>query len=217
MNRTFRSIHQAATCIICILYMTSFLGCTKIYPMALEQKPEKLDLSTKSLGLFTLKTSNQYKPSYEPDVEFITITSKENKEDVIFQVKKPHKKESKNFLEYLISIDLAPGTYTIGNISGHSNNILTIGAFVFPADADFELPPDSVVYLGHLYMVNRKRNEGEKRSGSIFPLVDQAASGYGGGTFDITIIDRSEEDVPLFEQTYPELEKYIINNSIMTR
>ena len=217
MNKNIRFVTKAVTFIILILCMTSFLGCTKTYQMALDQKPEKLDLTTKSLGLFTLRTSNQYKPSYEPDVQYITITPQPDGKNILFRVKKAHKKESKNFLEYLISIDLEPGTYKIGNISGNSPNILTIGSFMFPVDTNFELPPDSVVYLGHLYMVNRKRKEGEKRSGSVLPLIDQAAYGYGDGTFDITITDRSEEDIPLFEQTYPHVKHYIITKGLMTR
>lgn len=119
-------------------------------------------------------------------------------------------------MEYLVSVDLAPGTYTIGNVSGLSTGILTYGSFCYPVGATFEMPPDSVIYLGHVNMVNRKLQNGEKRSGSIFPLIDQAASGYSGGSFDITATDRSGTDIPLFEEKYPQLGDYIITPNVMS-
>ncbi|MDD4224664.1 MAG: hypothetical protein PHD87_08810 [Candidatus Cloacimonetes bacterium] len=40
-------------------------------------------------------------------------------------------------------------------------------------------------------------DSGEVRAGSIFPLIDQTASGFGKGTFDISIAS-SQEDLKLF-------------------
>ena len=217
MNRTFRYVHSAIACVICILGITAFCGCTSMSPMTLESQSGALQLTSKSVGLFTLRTSNQYKPSYQPDVKSIEVTPQATGKAVKFKVAKPHSQEKERFLEYLISVDLPPDTYTLGDVAGQSPQFLTIGSFRFPVGASFELPPNAVVYLGHVNMVNRKRKEGEARSGSIVPLIDQAVSGYSDGTFDVSIWDKSETDIPLFEQTYPELEQYVIVKSIMKR
>jgi len=66
-------------------------------------------------------------------------------------------------------------------------------------------------------MVNRKRNEGEPRSGSVIPFIDQAVAGYSGGTFDITVTDKSATDIPLFIQTYPCLRGLQIGTAVMQR
>lgn len=217
MNKTFRYVHLSIVCIVCIFSITSFCGCASMNPMALETKSGALQLTSKSIGLFTLRTSNQYKPSYQPSVNSIEVIPQGNGKAVTFRVSKPHRHGKNQFFEYLISVDLPPGTYKVGYVAGQSNKIFVIGSFRFSVDASFNLSPDTVVYLGHVNMVNRKRKEGERRSGSVFPLIDQAASGYSGGTFDISVSDRSDTDILLFEQTYPQLGKYIIMKSIMKR
>jgi len=203
--------------VLSIVSIASFCGCAGMNPMALESEPGTLELTSKSVGLFTLMTSNQYKPNYEPDVKSIEVISQGTGEAARYRVTKPHSQEKEHCFEYLISVDLPPGTYTVGDVAGLSPEFLTIGSFRFPVGASFELPPNAVVYLGHVDMVNRKLNEGEQRSGSIFPLIDQGVSGYADGTFDVSISDKSNADIPLFEQTYPELEKHIITKCIMKR
>jgi hypothetical protein len=217
MNKTVRHFPLTIVYVVCFFSIISFCGCATMNPMALETETGALELTLKSAGLFTLRTSNQFKPPYQPDVKSIEMIPQESDKAVKFKVAKPHNQEKNLFFEYLISVDLSPGIYRIGNITGLSPNFLTIGSFNFPVGASFELSPNAVVYLGHINMVNRKRKEGEKRSGSIIPLIDQAASGYGGGTFDVLISDRSDIDIPIFEQTYPELEQHIIMKNIMKK
>ncbi len=215
MNKTLRSVRLFIIGLVCLLGITSFCGCSMGKPMALETKSGALELESESVGLFTLRTSNQYKPGFQPAVMSIEAVSDETDKKVVFRAAKHHSHEKKRFYEYLVSVDLSPGIYRVGKIAGSSTSFLFHGSFAFPVGASFELPPDSVVYLGHINMVNRKRNKGEKRSGSIFPLVDQGVSGYGDGTFDITISDRSDTDIQLFEQAYPELAKHIVMKNIM--
>ena len=217
MNITFRQVHPPIVSVICIFSLASYCGCTSMSPMTLESQSGTLQLTSKSVGLFTLRTSNQYKPTYQPDVKSIEVIPQGMGKAVKFKVAKPHRQEKNRFFEYLISVDVPSGLHRVGNVAGQSRSFLFIGSFQFPVGASFELPPNAVVYLGHINMVNRKRNEGEKRSGSIIPLVDQAATGYADGTFDISILDRSDIDMPLFEQTYPQLGKHIIMKNIMKR
>ena len=101
--------------------------------------------------------------------------------------------------------------------AGGTEEHLLLWHFNFPLNTEFELPPGSVVYLGHIVMTNRERKQGEERSGDVVPLVDQAVSGYSGGTMDITITDRSAEDIPKFIEKYPCLKGMTIKTAIMTK
>ena len=65
-------------------------------------------------------------------------------------------------------------------------------------------------------MVNRKReSDDEVRSGSKFPLMDQAFSGFGGGTFDVKIHDNFDQDMQKFKEQYPVLNNRQINKIIL--
>ena len=202
MSKAFRSIRAAIVCLVCIFSVMSFCGCSSLKPMALNKNPEELDLNKKSIGLFTLNFMNRYKPKYSPFAKSIEIISQDGKR-VKYQG------------STLCSVDLEPGVYTIGKVSGFATTALIYGQFNFDVGVTFELPPDTVAYLGHIDMVNRKKVKGEPSSGGIFPLIDQGVSGFAGGTFDITVSDRSDTDIPMFEETYPELEKYIVTANIM--
>lgn len=217
MSKTVQHVRSSVIFVACIFSIISFCGCASMSPMALEANGGALQLTSKSTGLFTLRTSNPYKPNYQPNVRTIEMISQDTDKAVNFTVTKPHSQEKKRFLEYLVSVDLTPGIYRVGSVTGTSPYILTFGSFKFPIGASFELPPNSVVYLGHVNMVNRKKTKGEKSSGSMFPLIDQGASGYADGTFDIAVSDRSNIDIQLFEQTYPELSKHLIMKNIMTK
>ena len=98
---------------------------------------------------------------------------------------------------------------------GGSTNLLVIASFQFPVGARFNLPERSVIYLGHVDMKNRKREEGEQRSGPVIPLVDQAVAGYSGGTFDVVVTDRRDADIPTFLEEYPSLKEASIKTIIM--
>jgi len=218
MNQTARGVRFVIICLISITGSSLFSGCSGFRPMAMENKSSPLQPATRPVGLFTLKTSNKYKPGFQPNVYSITIISEQTKkEKTVFTVTKPIRQEKDAFIEYLVSVDLPAGKYTIGEVSGISTAILIRGHFEFFVGASFELLPDKIVYLGHINMVNRKRVGKEPPSGSPFPLVDQGATGYGDGTFDVTISDQSGRDIPLFEQTYPELKKYMVTPNLMKK
>jgi hypothetical protein len=217
MDRAFGHIRPVVVCVIVLAGMTAFCGCANTQPMALSSKSKTLDLTTESIGIFTLETLNGYKPGFEPAVSSVAVTPPAAEKAMFFQVGKPYRKGEDRSLAYLVSMRLPPGPCTVGNVSGTSNKLLVIGSFSFPLAAKFTLPPNTVTYLGHISMVNRKRKEGEPRSGSIIPLIDQAVCGYSDGTFDITVSDRSESDIPAFKKTYPVLQECTIDKVIMTR
>ncbi len=141
-----------------------------------------------------------------------------NKEKV-FAANKPYKEGKKEYFEYLVSVDLEPGEYSLGRIEGEGlagGGFLIAGHFGFPVNARFTLS-SGITYLGHVKMTNRERKEGEQRSGGIFPLIDQTVCGFSGGTFDVTVSDRSETDIPAFIEAYPRLKDVNITKAIMQK
>ena len=209
MSHSFRGRNAARFAVlVCSL---GAVGCVARRPMALNAK-QTLSLEGKSVAIFTLRTTNQLAPIYRPKVLLMDIISADSKKLQRFKPGKPFNK-SKHEYEYLVSVDLEPGTYRIGRVRGESVLFpLIAGTFVFPMNLQFELEPKSLAYIGHIDMTNRKRLKGEPRSGPVIPLVDQAATGYAGGTFDIALSDRYDADVADFARTYPVLLNHAVTN-----
>ncbi len=204
-------------------------GCETLKPiydhMPLTYKSPLLDLHTKPIGLFSISISNQYKKEYQPEVRSVEILSETPEGETqkhIFHVNKSSTNKKQGFYEYLISFKMKPGTYKIGHISGYAFTNLYVGSFKFPINATVEVKQDSIVYLGNIEMINRKARNDETRSGSGIPIFPQAASGFGDGTFDITISDKSYKDIEEFKKTYPvlvtypTLKKNLITTQLMT-
>jgi hypothetical protein len=191
----------------------SFSGCAN--GMALAKKQDCANLA-KPIGIFTLRTENAYKPSYQPDVNIVKFKSTASQQKATFKVGNPAREEKNQYFEYLVSVDLEPGEYLFTYVSGIGGAFPIRGSFEFPINASFSLT-NGITYLGHVLMINRKRKEGETRSGPVVPLLDQSESGFAGGTFDITVSDQSETDLPDFIRAYPALRDLNITKAILKK
>jgi hypothetical protein len=219
-SKTFgneRQHHARALGFSVLLVLTGCLvGCSSTKPMALKGYKAGV-ASANPIGVFSLRTENAYKPGYQPEVLTVGVIPAGQTKTQTFEVGKPHSKGKDQFYEYLISVELPPGDHVLGPVTGGSSSFLVSGRFDFPINARFALPGSGINYLGHVTMTNRKRQEDEKRSGSVFPLIDQAATGFAGGTFDITIKDSSEEDLAAFKKAYPAIQNVEIGKAIMQK
>lgn len=74
-----------------------------------------------------------------------------------------------------------------------------------PIHEDLEVKANSVTYVSRVRGVTRKREEGEFRSGSLIPLLDQGVSGFAHSTFDVEVSDQQEEDLKAFRSNFPAL------------
>jgi hypothetical protein len=193
--------------------------------MALEKNMTKLDTSKESIALFTIRVSNQVKPKYQLPLSCINVKSNEGEESKHFGPGKDFKYEKKQYFEYLLSLALPPGENKIWLITGIIRGG-SYGAYRFNTDIDFNLEPDSIVYLGHLEMVNRLRREGESQAarfastdGSLLGLllarISYEQAGMSDGTMELTISDRFDEDIKNFKQHYPVLENYTVKKNII--
>ena len=133
--------------------------------------------------------------------------------------------KKKQYFEYLVSLALPPGENEIWLITGIIRGG-SYGAYRFNTDIDFNLKPDSIVYLGHLAMVNRLRREGESQParfastdssllGLLLARISYEQAGMADGTMELTISDRFDEDITIFKQHYPVLENYTVEKNII--
>jgi len=182
--------------------------------MPLTKDTLQLNIDKEGIAIMSLKISNQYVPSYQPSVRVIEVTKSGQTNVKSFKVEEAYDRLENQYNKYLISFQLPPGKHKVGRVLGGSGIFPVAGHFEFPIDAEFEVSSNKITYIGYVEMVNRKRKDGETRSGGILPLIDQAATGFSGGTFDIKISDRYNEDQKVFKESYSFIENYEVKKYI---
>lgn len=188
-------------------------GCATTQ-MPFTKDSSNVNIEKDGIAIMTLKISNQLAPSYQPNVRVIEVTDLEHNNNNSFKVDETCSNMHNQFNEYLISFQLSEGKYKVGRVLGGCGFFPVSGHFEFPIEAEFEISSNQITYIGYVEMVNRKKMDGETRSGGIFPLIDQAVTGFSGGTFDIVISDRSDEDIKKFKESYPFIENHEIKKDI---
>ncbi|MDD3144428.1 MAG: hypothetical protein PHG32_09625 [Candidatus Cloacimonetes bacterium] len=182
---------------IAILALTIF-GCASVKHV--NTSDETLDLSENSVLLLKFETSNTINTLFKPRINKLELRNltTNKKYNVYFPYSGIDIGQSDKALHWL-SVYLPAGYYKIDRVKGQASALLLNGNFDFPTTINFNLPPNSASYAGTISMTLRDINpdSGEVRAGSIFPLIDQTASGFGKGTFDISIAS-SQEDLKLF-------------------
>ncbi|HMK60408.1 MAG TPA: hypothetical protein VK452_04585 [Dissulfurispiraceae bacterium] len=196
--------------ILCIAAMT--LGCTSTTSLSKDQK--MIDVSSRSLILFTVKVANQSNQKYQPFpyMLFFDGTSGE-----AFTVKEsgPHRSIENASNEYLLSFDLKPGKYTLNKIWFDYHGTFLGARASVPMNMDFNLRPNCVMYLGHINTVLRqKKDDNESSAGSSFPIVNQAVAGFSGAGYDVTVEDNYAEDMKWFKSEYPALQTVTVEKAI---
>ncbi|BBO84953.1 hypothetical protein DSCO28_55190 [Desulfosarcina ovata subsp. sediminis] len=187
--------------------------------MALIKDVNKIDISQKSIALVSVKISNRVYPNKQSEIRgvFICPDSKECHTAPYFhKSEKPYISEKDSFYEYLMSFELDPGVYNISYIQAVYNIPLLVYAGAdIPINLKLEIKPKSVIYLGHIDITLRKReNDNEKRC-AIFPLIDAAIAGYSSGTYDVVVEDRFDDDMQSFITEYPVLNEHVVDKYIL--
>ncbi len=220
MRKANKATLKYFTLFIILTLTLAATGCMS--PMALKYKMQSLDTSKESIVLFTVRGANGLVPGNPLIVENINVKATVSGKKFGFRVDESYSCNSYNskvyfggkfaYCDNLISLKLPPNKYMISQILGRGE---WMGTFFVDLKIDFDLEPNTIVYLGRIEMINRKRNEGEKKSGYILPVYDQAMGGFAGGTMDILISDSYDEDVGMFKLYYPVLKNYTVNKGIM--
>lgn len=187
--------------------------------VSLTKSTTTLDTSKQSLILLGLNIGRDAPSRYIPTPQFIRVKYKnaDGKDSVkAFWINKDAGEatsESNN--KFLLSISLDPGSYQLETIGGRANAFPFIGRFLLPLLLKFDVPQNSVVYIGQVNAKLRPRVGEEFRAGSVVPLIDQAAAGISGSTFDVEIADGGDTEINSFKNNFPILEKVEIKKELL--
>ena len=199
------------------------MGCASTKPMAITPENKSLNTDSESVALLLIRTRNIVNDGYLPEIHAVEISDRNTNETIQFNCANSIIHPTEAFLDHLVSFQLPPGEYEINKLSGFAQVNRSVGMSFLVAPAHFEwelsglfkLKPNEVAYLGHLELTNRHRNEGEKASGSIIPLIPQKASGFSDGTFDVSISDLMGEDMKIVSNSCQWITDYQIQSSLL--
>lgn len=194
-------------------------GCA-IQPMAVNSKTESLKLDDKSVLLLTVDISRKEESRFQLEPRFMRAGLLDAKgsptDEKMFRLDGDSRIEvSQQKSIYTFRIPVSEGMTGIQQVTGVAAAFPIVAQFILPVGMQIPVANGKVIYLGRLEAVMRPRADNEYRAGPVIPLIDQAASGISGGTFDIKLVDRSDQDVPLIRNTYPALAKLPIETKIV--
>lgn len=116
---------------------------------------------------------------------------------------------------YLLRMELDPGQYEILGMTSNTRSFPIIAYFFTPLHSQLAVNGTGVYYLGHVTATIRERQGNEFKAGPTLPLIDQAAAGASGGTFDVVVSDQFDEDEALFRSKFPALAGVTIQKAIL--
>jgi hypothetical protein len=196
-------------------------ACATPTKMALHDDSESIEKSEKPIFLMTATLKNGYRESYQPELLVVNIERKEvtgSSDRINFTMDDKAKKNSdsdKAGNSYFLRMALDSGSYVVRGMTGFSGIFPVRGMFFAPVHTDLQAPKSGVYYLGHIDATVRERNENEFRAGPVIPLLDQAVTGFSGGTFEIAVTDRFEQDAPEFMAKFPALKNVQITKALL--
>jgi hypothetical protein len=198
------------------------IGCGA-HKMALTKGQSSIDITKKSVALLSVKISNNNAPKCQLDITgaFICPQSETCSRPLPYfhRPEYPYKSIEGVFNEYLLSFELESGTYELRWIGArYAIPFLIEAGGKVPLGIKLDIKQNMISYLGHLDVVLReKKNDTEKRAGSVLPLIDQSVAGFSTGTFDVVIEDKYDEDMKLFITEYPALQNVKVEKSILPK
>lgn len=194
-------------------------GCATGRPMAFAPEAPPLALGPQQgLALATLKISNAWKTGCQPHAKSLVVRPLAAEgADERFQTSpfRASAAENDQWEEVLVTLPLAPGGYQFGEIAAKASCGIVFGNGVVPVNAPFRVEPGKAVYVGRVEALRRERKGDEPRAGSLIPLIDQAVTGFSGGTFDVRVVDAFAADVQALKATYPPLANMPIEQAPM--
>ena len=208
--------------LVTLASVASFLtGCATPTKMAFESESDVIGSGNKPIFLMTATLKNGYRPSYQPKLVIVNVERKEAKDRndrLNFTMDEKAKLETdtaEHGNSYLLRMELENGDYVIRGLTGFSGIFPVRGMFFAPLHAEIKSQGAGIFYLGHITATVRERKESEFKAGPSIPLIDQAVTGFSGGTFDIEIIDQFEKDEPVFKSKFAALRNVSIQKAIL--
>jgi hypothetical protein len=172
--------------------------------------------------LMTVTLKNNYHPSYQPKVivahvEESGATTKAQRLNFVMDAESEDEKDTaKDGNRYILRMPLPKKDLVFKGLTGFSGVFPVRGTFYTPMNTTIKPTAAGYYYLGHVSATVRERQGDELRAGPVIPLLDQAVTGFSGGTFDIEITDRLEQDIPELTTRFPALKGVTVQKAIMT-
>lgn len=169
--------------------------------------------------MFSTRIMNDKFHRYQPAIITAVIVPEgatEYSQWLSFKPQAPFSESDMGVKEYLLSANLAPGKYKLQEIRCLASAFPFNGFCTVPMGSTIKIDkPGEVLYLGHINATIRDRQENELRAGPIIPLIDQAATGMSGGSFDVVVEDRFDTDLERFRKTYASVRNINIQKSLL--
>jgi hypothetical protein len=197
-------------------------GCATPTKMAYSDESRTVVKPSGAVFLMTATVKNNYHPSFQPRLLAVNVEkagAKEKADRLNFIMDKQARlKEADSHEEgnsYLLRMELPPGQYVIRGLTSLSQHFPVSGAFFTPLHEELTVTQPGVFYLGHVDGTVRERTGSEFKAGPSIPLIDQAAAGASGGTFDVEVSDRWVVDEATFRSTFTQLGSASIQKAIL--
>lgn len=211
--------------VVTLLLMPLVLSGCATGKMALQGDTEQITNTSNPIVLVSVTLRNTLAPSHQPELNDIWVkkldelnTGTGNPKEEGFKMDEKGKSETGSLPDgnnYLIRLALNPGRHIIQHLNSQSSSFLIKGRFFTQLNAPVEIKGPGVYYLGHIGATVRKKNSGEDSAGPPIPIIDQAAVGASGGTFDIEITDQFDTDSALFISRFPALRGVAIQKAVL--
>lgn len=197
-------------------------GCATPTKMAYSDEFKTVVKPSDAVFLMTATVKNNYHPSFQPrmllvNVEKAGATQKSDRFNFTLD-KQARLKEADSHEEgnwYLLRLELPPGQYVIVGLTCLSRHFPIMSTFFVPLHEELSVTQPGVFYLGHVDATVRERTGDEFKAGPSIPLIDQAAAGASGGTFDVLVSDRWELDEASFRGTFAPLGAARVEKAIL--
>ena len=188
-------------------------------PMGLTKQTTKLDLSKESAVLATFEVTRS-NGRLMPDPRHLFLRgakAADGSDRVSLAIDDEGMEQDTGKPRKLVMVRLLlkPGKYSLENVMGTITGFLAVGTWAVPLNLQFDVPENSVVYLGRISAHLRDRKDDEFRAGSLIPLIDQAALGISNATFDVAVSDQSAIDLPRFREAYSVLRNQEIQSRLL--
>lgn len=194
-------------------------GCVGIRQPALKIGAAGLDVSDESIALLSVRIANRFKPKYQPEISSGTLFqyTDDGRKFVTFRVDDAYKGVTDEYNEYLISFQIPPGQYKLASFYATFRNFIISGSYSVPLYKEFLIGPKQIAYLGHIdATILERKDDNSLRAGGIIPVIGQAVIGASNGTFVVTIEDNYENDMMVFQERFPYLSQYEIENMTLS-
>lgn len=197
--------------LLCFITALGFSGCATRTKMPSLDKVVTFAPADTPIYLMTVTLKNDNAPRYQPELLAVNVEKKgatAKADRLNFTPDDEAEQEfedEKQGTRYFVRLKTPPGDYDIIAFTSLCSGFPFHGVCTAPLLASLPKEAAGFVYIGHVSATVRERKGNEFRAGPVVPLIDQAATGISGGTFDISVEDRWTEDQAEFLARFPGL------------